>query len=356
MVVLNLIVNNVCNLDCGYCYVDSKKPGDPEGGLKYLPVEEMDFIFKTLEKNGLDVDMVHIFGGEPFLHPRLKDICFIINDANIPINIATNGTLMEVHARWIHKFDVSLSVNLIPNDDAINKILGSRFPLERVMLASRNMVESGIDVNGIVCVFPVGVNARENGTYYADYLHDLNEQTGIENFFLLYFSRLGRGRKVWDNIDNKFYNADNWTLFLKSVRDETKKKDFSYHVYVEPAFDSDIHPSLPPMYMQCDMIIQGNLVVDYNLDMYPCILMQEVRDARWRKNLKENTGNITNVFIESQHDFISEEGTVCRSCTELKFCCPCIPYIQENGMDYRCKGNNTNQTPMGCPLVTIKLV
>ena len=189
-IVLNLFITNACNLQCSYCYVDSC-PDSDTSSAKYMSLPDLEFILKSLDRE--NIELVHVFGGEPFLHPDIRDICEMCRAAGYPVNIATNGTLLHEHLPWIKKNRVSISVNMLGDDPQLLGLLDCSFPLPGITRNARDAVQSGIDVNGIICAFPVEDTPEGNARFYTEYLRTLHDDTGIHDFFILYFSRIGRG-------------------------------------------------------------------------------------------------------------------------------------------------------------------
>ena len=79
-------ITNVCNLACGFCAVSSR------------PAAFMDLdSFKAVAaqvKPFASVVSLHVLG-EPFMHPRLRDILRFCSDLGLKINLVTNGTLLD---------------------------------------------------------------------------------------------------------------------------------------------------------------------------------------------------------------------------------------------------------------------
>lgn len=356
MVVLNLLVNRQCNLHCGYCHVDSLPRDDP---APVMTVEQVNFILKCLEQE--DVELVHVFGGEPFVHPAIKQVCDLIHDAGHPLNIATNGTLLLPHLGWLKAMRASISVNLVGDDPRIEPCTDFSYPLDAAMAGSRAAVETGLDVNGIVCVFPVAVSSIDNARFYKDYLDRVHHATGIKDFFLLYFSRLGRGKDAWDRpgFNRDFYRADNWLLFLKILKALLSKAGAPYGVFVEPAFEVDaaVMPLLPPTYLQCEMIVRENLVITPDMNAHMCLLMASIDDPAYRRPFDGNVARLQAFMQDAAMEAVPRLLGGCRTCKERSYCGPCTSYVHDasTGRDYRCKGNTGKETLMGCPLATARL-
>jgi radical SAM protein with 4Fe4S-binding SPASM domain len=97
---------NACNLKCLHC--------TPQN-LKGIKRGLMDFsLFKNIVDQLTDLKVVILsWNGEPFLHPRLFDMCKYLKDNNIYVIIYTNGTFLtennikQVLSSGVPEIDVS---------------------------------------------------------------------------------------------------------------------------------------------------------------------------------------------------------------------------------------------------------
>ncbi|MHA1684685.1 MAG: radical SAM protein [Promethearchaeota archaeon] len=364
MVTLNILINNTCNLMCPHCYVDSTRDAARGGGSGgsgggsggsggMMKLSDLEMVMDSLKGEG--INFVHILGGEPFLHPHLEDLCAIISEHGIPINIATNGTLVGDSIPWLKKEGISLSVNLL-GGDFVKELFGYLPPFKKIVENVARLVENSIDTNGIICPFPVNQDPVANAHFYFDYMVKLRGLTGVSDFFLIYLSKLGRVKEVWDSIDHSMYHPDNWLTFLKTIKGRLEEEGRPFDVYAEPAFESeDLAMNAPPESMQCDLVIKKNFVIDYDLFMYPCVLMRTTGDGKYKVKYLGDIGKVMSQFDDLQDDYVADNAQGCRRCSERAYCCPCAPYIQNEMNDYRCPTKDNKGTLMGCPLITVKL-
>ena len=85
-----------CNLRCRMCY----EWGD-HGSYHHQgkPARlEFEAICRTLEACAPGRPYVELFGGEPFLHPRIAEVIGRVGEAGSVLGIPTNGTLLTRHA------------------------------------------------------------------------------------------------------------------------------------------------------------------------------------------------------------------------------------------------------------------
>jgi len=91
---INLFVdiNTICNLNCPYCFARKEKEWNKE-----IEIGKVKFISQSLKFSKYSFNII-LFGGEPLLHPKIKNIVNIFNN-NPKVNktiILTNGTLKGV--------------------------------------------------------------------------------------------------------------------------------------------------------------------------------------------------------------------------------------------------------------------
>lgn len=96
---------NICNLSCNFCPKTSRKLG-------FMSIES----FKEII-NKIDGYTKHIYlhlMGEPFLNKNLKDFLKIAKDADINVNITSNGTLIDnvkevlINSKAVRQINISL--------------------------------------------------------------------------------------------------------------------------------------------------------------------------------------------------------------------------------------------------------
>jgi SynChlorMet cassette radical SAM/SPASM protein ScmF len=79
-----------CNLACRHCWIAPKFQG---GGKSYpaLPVELFESIIQQAKPLGLHA--VKLTGGEPLLHPHIRELIEIVRKEDLQLTVETNGVL-----------------------------------------------------------------------------------------------------------------------------------------------------------------------------------------------------------------------------------------------------------------------
>ena len=85
---VNLVINSQCNLRCAYCF---GKYSSRE--QRYWPFQKLKILIDELYKKGTRYILVQ--GGEPLLHPEIRQILQYLIKKKIVCAIVSNGTLPE---------------------------------------------------------------------------------------------------------------------------------------------------------------------------------------------------------------------------------------------------------------------
>lgn len=79
-------ITNICNLKCSFCL-------DGNRAKEFMSIENFKHIVEEI-KNYTNLIALHV-KGEPLMHPSLKEILDVCEDAKLKVNITTNATLLE---------------------------------------------------------------------------------------------------------------------------------------------------------------------------------------------------------------------------------------------------------------------
>lgn len=95
----NIIINNYCNLKCPYCFADDIKHDKP----KNMSIKE----FKSILEFIGYYEPIGILGGEPTLHPKIKQILDLAYQYSIaiqqPCSLFSNGAKLLTLLPWFYE-------------------------------------------------------------------------------------------------------------------------------------------------------------------------------------------------------------------------------------------------------------
>jgi radical SAM protein with 4Fe4S-binding SPASM domain len=136
---ISIDLTTECNLTCRHCYLScSPNQGD---------FMESDLVFQMLDdlkrKFG-DTDCINIryTGGEPLLHPKLKELVSYTRRNNFPVTIVTNGVLLtKDKLDFFDEHDVGIFISLEGGTETVHdsvRGVGSFRKLNRILICIRD--------------------------------------------------------------------------------------------------------------------------------------------------------------------------------------------------------------------------
>jgi len=150
-----------CNLSCQHCWL---APKFDEDGSKY-PVINVDLFRSIIEEaKPLGLENIKLTGGEPLLHPQIKEILKYIADEKIVLRIETNGMLCDEEiAGLIAKCsNVFVSISLDGATPKIHdSIRGVAGAYSRTIKGIRNLIEVGVNTQIIFSIMRANVHQYE---------------------------------------------------------------------------------------------------------------------------------------------------------------------------------------------------
>ncbi|NHI92461.1 MAG: radical SAM protein [Candidatus Lokiarchaeota archaeon] len=325
---LNICLTNRCNQNCIHCYVDPGKE------LNELSVQKLEILIQELIKKGLE--SVHVFGGEPFLYNDLDKLLTFLGKSQLQSSIVTNATILRENIlEIIEKYNIFLGITVHGTKKKHEKITNNAGSYEKVINFIKYVVRKEIQFGIMTCVHKVNID---------DYLTMVAELAviGVNNFFILYFSPLGRGK-----INDLSLRNEKWLEFIRKVNDFRLSSGLSF--FYEPSIikkESSKHEKLF-FYeaFNCNARDYSQIVIDTNGNIFPCILLLE--------NNKYHLGSIQDEQLDLKK-IIKKIPITCSSCELIDEGCRsgCLAYLNEDGIDFRCEKGKF--LPL-CPLVTYQL-
>jgi SynChlorMet cassette radical SAM/SPASM protein ScmF len=190
---LYLYIAGSCNLACKHCwivpnYLPGKNGNDISNG-KFLKFE----LFRKLidDAKPLGLNTVKLTGGEPLLHPRVRDMLAVIRDEGLALTIETNGTLIDEELADLiqqcqrPRISVSLDGAKAETHDALRGVEGSH---AQAINGIRILASRGFHPQ-VICTLHQG-NVSE-----LEELVALAEDLGCGSVKFNHVQRIGRGEQ-----------------------------------------------------------------------------------------------------------------------------------------------------------------
>ena len=269
------VTGTVCNIACLHCFISCGPNNDSH------PMMQKEQIFEALDDAaGYGVKEVYFTGGEPFLHPDIREI--IERTLEIaPLSILTNGILIDDElAEWLGevfrnaRYGFDLRVSLDGTTPEENDAIRGRHTFEKILAGVDRLWEHG--VNPVITVT----------TCHAD----LADASGRQKFI-----ELLRARGI-DKPRLKFLAP------FKIGREE--RRDHGYEAY-ERLVDGDLAEG-----EEDDLQCSSCRMVTAN-GVYPCPILIEVEEARMGDRLADG---IEDIALDRPACYTCHvEGVTCRT-------------------------------------------
>ena len=150
-----------CNLRCRHCWVAPKY----QSGSNSYPALDLDLFKSIIEQaKHLGLTGVKLSGGEPLLHPEIKEILEYIRSEDLRLTVETNGVLctLELASKMAECKNTFVSVSLDGADaDTHEWVRGVSGCFEEAMEGIRSLVEVGFRPQIIMSVMRHNKNQME---------------------------------------------------------------------------------------------------------------------------------------------------------------------------------------------------
>lgn len=303
-ILINLSLNNYCNLNCPFCYVPTKQIDNGQS----LSVENFDMLLSDMIKSR--VMQVAIGGGEPTLHPDFVDFLKKLRvKGNIVPNYTTNGTNLTEDVLYASKkYCGAVGVSYSEEREsetlaAIKKLLNRKIQAHLHMILTKSRL------------------------YKLAKTIEKYVMLGVSNVVLMLFKPMGRGSTLLHEILNR---DDFKTIFTEMLKLLSFRKKYGLKLYIDACstFIFKEFSFLPESINGCSGALHSAFI-DWNLEMKPCSFMIHTKGI----NLKEsNISNAWNspIFENFRHTIIYPRYQGCKTCNFFPNCwggCPITPEI-----------------------------
>lgn len=165
----NIMINEVCNLSCPYCFADKYVNGDTTTDITYKNFKKcVDWINHSSDVNGEPGRRIALIGGEPTLHHQFTDLlnyAVLNRRPQQEIVVFTNGILAGEYAEYFSKNDISLLINLNSPEDIGDK------KYEKVVGSIEILRKKGVN-------FTVGINLYKDMDF--SFLYDIVREYSLK--------------------------------------------------------------------------------------------------------------------------------------------------------------------------------
>ena len=163
----NIALTTSCNLDCSYCFAKKFRGMPQEGNIKFA-----DFTQAVNWINSSDEpEKIGIIGGEPLMHPLFDDFMELLRMKrrcpDQPIQIFSNGILLDEHIDSIRRAGASVAVNVNSPEDIGDTLYQKVF---------NNLTECRM--KGV----PFGIGINLYRPMDLGFLYDIIKEFGIDSF------------------------------------------------------------------------------------------------------------------------------------------------------------------------------
>ena len=287
-----LEITQQCNLKCVFCYEESDCHNK-----KHMTMEDFEKARKFLINYG--IKEIQFIGGEPMIHPRLKEMIeACVNDFDF-IEVYTNGTFItQEWCDFFKKYNIRVAISLhsfIPEE--VDKITQTK--------GAYKMIKRGIDLvlkNNLKVRF---ATIENKDIKIGKPPKDLPIKAKTQPPRLI-------GRGAFDQFD---YN-----MFKKVV---VTKDSFTKPVYKDWVIKS----------VSGHQCFNKDLYIAYNLEVFPCVMERRISHGFIKD--ENDLSIVKDSICKCNKDFIKE----CKNCEFRYLCHDCRP---------NCNGGEIYDKPWNC--------
>jgi radical SAM protein with 4Fe4S-binding SPASM domain len=267
------------------------------------------------EAAGAGAKMVVLLGGEPMMHPAIKQIVDY-GASRLKLRILTNGTLIDRNwAKTFREKNVQVQISLDGSTPEIHNSIRGKGVFEKAIKSANYIIneESGDRLNFCTTIMKQNVNDLFNIISFAENLK-------IPRLQFLPLLKMGRAVDRWNDIHGM--DIEDYENFFQKIWDfqcnPSCKVEFTYGL---SGFFLDFADDPAGKSLWCPL--GNNLVIDSNGDAYPCSLL--MYNDFLLGNIYENTlteilesdqmKNIIRILVQRRYEIEK-----CAECTWRSFC------------------------------------
>lgn len=304
---IDVFITSGCSLRCRHCFSSSGERRED------LPLEG--FIKLLDELEGLGVFEVRLNGGEPLIHPRIKDILHSLSERRLRRVIITNGTLLN--RENVELLKKSRTIPTVSLDDSRPEghdgFRGVKGAFERTLRGMRLLQKEGVTYGINTCLHKRNLNRVGE-------IIDLAASYGASRIALLDLKNVGKMREHSNLIPSpEAYKRA--AIGLKILKSMTQKIDVSLDLYMHCNPLRESKEELKKGYVTCSAG-KTSLSIDSDGGAYPCNIV--LSDPKWRMgNIRDN--NLKNLWFSRKWGFFRggvklQDLEQCKNCPDIDTC------------------------------------
>lgn len=252
---IDIELTHGCMLRCKHCYLDA----DVKKASNMIDFEHLSKLINDIDELG--VELVQITGGEPLLHPRIREIIELLLDRDMQFVIVTSGfyyndEILSCIEKIAFKPGCRLQVSLDGLEKKHNALRGDENAFKRTLNFIKRLIEKNVSID-IVTTTSENEYDREEMIQ----LCKLVKECGVKRFRITTTLELGRA------VDNCLSTSE---VFSNSVLDLTLylKREFEDEKFT--ILYSDENNKKKTCGTGCTFFR-----VDPNMRIYPCPLSND---------------------------------------------------------------------------------
>ncbi|MGI6620180.1 MAG: radical SAM protein [Bacillota bacterium] len=313
---VDLHITNNCNLRCQHCVYTS--------GERYMPTLSYSTVRSlTDEFRKLNVNEVHITGGEPLLNPELLSIIQFLTRDGFRVKMQSNGLLIneekavELKRAGLKEILISLD-GLEESHDNLRAYSGS---FKSAVSAIRYCLDAEI---------PVRVNtvvSRRNCNEIAPLIAYL-QRLGVVQHSFFYLTPIGRAEALIDSA----LSFREWKRVEELIIGEAGNLNMLHRIKVQSVFQEK-----PPLGLVQSCRADNCLILS-NGDVYHCVLFSNSQDCRLGNVFSTPLSDIWQTLPDRLSTIVQQRISACSN--DCWGGCPGMTYLlrgRVNTCDPRCE-------------------
>lgn len=316
-----------CNLDCLHCYNSENIAEDPNNILNDKSVEEVIWRIRSL-----DIDHIHLLGGEPLLQKKIYDIVNEAHKHNILISLNTNGTLLSkrifpyLSNNTISQITISLDGATRDENDQIR----GKGVYDKTIRKIKELTKF-VEENKLNTIVQVASVITQKNIANIHKLPTLLNTIGIKNLDILKLYDCGGGQK---NEDLLMVSSEEYFNSIKKIVIESYRNRIYTQIDCRPMVLQIINKNLGfnvKLNSAFNSCRGGEQIIFMNTlgDIYPCGPCSQTTDKAFNMSCNLFDSNIDiaiNEFTEKIKAklYESEIESICVGCSFSEVCSQCV--------------------------------